>query len=402
MSAYPLLKNADLTGKKVLLRAGFDVPIEDGKVQDTTRIEAMVPTMKYILDSRAALIIMAHQGRPKAKVVPEMSQKPLVPVLKQLLGINVDFAERCVGEETKTKAAALQPGQVLLLENLRFEPGEKQEKDSAFAEQLAALADIYVNDAFTNSHRDHASMTGVPKLLPGYLGLQAQQEVENLSKAFDRPGHPVTLIVSGVKMETKVPVIENFLTRADHILLGGGIANTFIAASGYDVGTSLYEEQWVEKAQEIMLESDSDKNATVHVPTDAVLATEPAENAVKVDLPVENIAGDMAIYDIGVRTLEQYLQIIQQSRTIVWNGPLGLHEFNRFSHATKRVAEAIAAATKNGAISIVGGGDTLDFHERYGYSLEAYTFVSTAGGAMMDFISGKKLPALEVLLKKSN
>ncbi|KKW38421.1 phosphoglycerate kinase [Candidatus Peribacteria bacterium RIFOXYC1_FULL_54_13] len=401
MPKYPLLKDAPLKNKKVLLRAGFDVPMENGKVVDTSRIEAMVPTMKYILEKGAALIIMAHQGRPKGKADPVLSQKPLVPILKKLLKTEVDFAAPCAGEEAKKKAAALKPGQVLLLENLRFEPGEKEKKDPAFAKKLAALADLYVNDAFTNCHRDHASMTGVPELLPAYLGFQAQKEVENLSKVFLHPRHPVTLIVSGAKMETKVPVIEHFLDKADSILVGGCIANTFIAARGFDVGKSKYEEQWIEKAQEIMLESEKDGMADVLVPRDAVVATEATEKAQKLDLPVENIAGDMAIFDIGTVTVKRYVEIIEKSRTIVWNGPLGMHELNRFSHATKRIAEAIARATKkNKAVSIIGGGDTLDFHERYGYSLKTYTFVSTAGGAMMDLISGKVLPALKALEKK--
>lgn len=399
MSTYPTLDQAKLKGKKVLLRAGFDVPIEGGKVMDTARIEAVLPTMKHILKSGAALIIMAHQGRPKGKPEAEFSQKPLVPVLKKLLKAEVFFAERCVGDDAKKKAAALKPGQVLLLENLRFEPGEKEKKDPAFAKQLAALADVYVNDAFTNCHRDHASMTLVPKLLPGYLGLNAQKEVEGLGVVFKKPRHPVTLIVSGAKMETKVPVIEQFLDKADNVLIGGCIANTFIAARGFDVGASKYEEQWVEKAQEIMLESEKKGSAKVHVPRDAVVATEASEKAVKLDLPVENIEGDMAIYDIGKISIKRYVEIIEKSGTIVWNGPLGMYELNRFSHATKRLAEAVAAATKKGAISIIGGGDTLDFHERYGYPLSAYTFVSTAGGAMMDFISGKPLPALKALEK---
>lgn len=399
MSTYPSLNDVDLSGKKVLLRAGFDVPIENGKVVDTARIDAIVPTMKHILESGAALIIMAHQGRPKGKVDLEFSQKPLVPVLADLLGVPVDFADRCVGEQATAKAAALQSGQVLLLENLRFEPGEKEKKDPQFGKQLAALADVYVNDAFTNCHRDHASMTEVPKHIPGFLGLNAQAEVESLTKVFTAPKHPVTLIVSGAKMETKVPVIENFLNKADDVLLGGCIANTFLAARGFDVGTSKYETEWIEKAQEIMLLSEQEGMATVHLPRDAVVATAPSEEAEKLDLPVEDITGDMAIFDIGKVSIERYIHIIQKAGTIVWNGPLGLHELNRFSHATKRVAEAIAKATENGAISIVGGGDTLDFHERYNYPLSAYTFVSTAGGAMMDLISGKELPALKALEK---
>jgi len=393
---YPLLKDADLKGKKVLLRAGFDVPMEDGKVVDTSRVEAIVPTMKYILDQGASLIVMAHQGRPKAKKVAELSQKPLVPILEKFLGATVKFAENCIGEGTEKMAEELKPGEVLLLENLRYKEGEKK-NDPAFASKLASLADVYVNDAFPNCHRNHASVVGVAEKLPSFMGLKLQEEVENLSKVLDDPRCPVTLIVSGVKMETKVPVIERFLEKGDDILLGGCIANTFIAARGFYVGTSKHESENIEKAQEIMLESEKEENAMVHVPRDAVLATEPKDGADKVNLPVESIVGDMSIFDIGKVTIERYKEIIAKAGTIIWNGPLGYHEVNRFSHATKRIAEAVAEATKGGATSIVGGGDTIDFHRRYDYPLEAYTFVSTGGGAMLEFISGKELPALQAL-----
>lgn len=400
MSTYPTLKDADLAGKKVLLRAGFDVPVEEGKVVDTARIEAVLPTMKYILDSGAALIVMAHQGRPKGTVDLAFSQKPVVPVLTELLGVEVDFAERCVGEQATAKAAALQPGQVLLLENLRFEPGEKQEKDPEFGKQLAALADVYVNDAFTNCHRDHASMTEVPKHIPGYLGLNAQNEVENLHQAFSDPKRPVTLIVSGAKMETKVPVIENFLNKADNILVGGCIANTFIAAKGFDIAKSKYEEEWIQTAKHILSESEKDDMATVHVPTDAVVASAPSEDAEHTNVSCDSIPENMAIFDVGEASVSSFVQLLETSGTIVWNGPLGMHEISAFAGATKRIAEATAKATKeHGAISIIGGGDTLDFHERYNVPLSAYTFVSTAGGAMMDLISGKELPALRALEK---
>lgn len=398
MSKYPLLTDADLSGKRVLLRAGFDVPIEDGKVVDETRIEAMVPTMQHILDAGASLVIMAHQGRPKGEVVAEMSQEPLVSVLSKLLDREVQFAAPCVGEAAQQAADSLQPGEVLLLENVRFERGEKVDKDPEFGKALASLGHVYVNDAFTNSHRDHASMTEVPKHLPSYMGLRLAQEVKYLKDGLNDPRHPVVLIVSGAKMETKIPVIEKFLHRGDDVLLGGCIANTFIAARGFDVGESRYEEQWVPKAQEIMLESEKPGAAMVHVPRDCVLATEPAEDAQKVDIPVEDIEGDMAIFDIGKVTIKRYIEAIEKAGTIVWNGPLGLYEFNRFSHATKRIAEAVAAATERGATSIIGGGDTIDFHERYDKPMN-YTFVSTGGGAMLELVAGKRLPGLEALKK---
>jgi len=400
---YPLLKEAKLKGKKVLLRAGFDVPVKGGNVTDSSRIEAVLPTMKFILKQGAALILMAHQGRPKGERVPEMSQKPLVPVLEKLLKVKIQFADSCRGPEVQKMAAGLKAGEVLLLENLRYEKAEnsKEPKErDVFAKELAALAEVYVNDAFPNCHRDHASMTSVPKFLPSFMGLQLEQEVKNLSKVVEDPRRPLTLIVSGAKMETKVPVIEYFLNKGDDVLLGGCIANTFIAARGFEVGASKYEEEQVEKAQEIMLEAEKVDLADVHVPRDVVVATEATEKATKLDLPLENILGDMMILDVGKVTVERYKKIIEKSGTIIWNGPLGLYELNHFSHGTKRLAEAIREATAKGAISIIGGGDTIDFHTKYQYPMDGYTFVSTGGGAMLDFISGKELPALKALAKK--
>ena len=400
---YPLLKEAKLKGKKILLRAGFDVPMEGGKVTDISRIEAVLPTMKAILRGGASLIIMAHQGRPKGERVPEMSQKPIVAVLEKLLKTTVQFSDQCRGPEARKMADALKPGEVLLLENLRYEKDENSKvpaEREAFAKELAALADIYVNDAFTNCHRDHASMTGVPRILPSYMGLQLAQEVAQLSKILDDPRRPLTLIVSGAKMETKVPVIEHFLDKGDDVLLGGCIANTFIAARGFEIGTSKYEEEQVEKAQEIMLLGEKEELADVHVPRDVVVATEATDKAEKLDLPLENVTGGMMILDIGKVTIERYRKIIEKSGTIIWNGPLGMYELNRFSHASKRIAEAIRDATAKGAVSILGGGDTIDFLQKYGYPVSAFTFVSTGGGAMLDFISGKELPALKALSKK--
>ena len=400
---YPTLDQAELSGKTVLLRAGFDVPMEGGVVVDTSRIESIVPTMQFILEAGASLVIMAHQGRPGGERNMEFSQRPLVPILEKALGRTVAFSDHCCDEKAKLMAHNLQPGEVLLLENLRFEPGEKSKDEAerdAFGRALAELADIYINDAFSNAHRDHASMTAVPKCIPGYLGFNISREIEGLSQAVHSPKRPLTLIVSGAKIETKVPVIKQFLQNGDHILVGGCIANTLLAARGFDIGNSKWDSTFKGLAQELMLESEQDDKATIHLPRDVIVASDPKAHAVKVDIPVEDIEGDMAIFDIGAVSIERYKEIIAQSGTIVWNGPLGLYEINSFSHATKRIAEAIAEATNNGAVSIIGGGDTLDFHERYDYPLDAYSFVSTAGGAMLDFISGKKLPALEALLRK--
>ncbi len=397
MSAkYRTLKDATLRGKRVLLRAGFDVTIENGKVMDTERIAAVVPTIKAILEAGASLVILSHQGRPKGKRDPTFSQKPVMPVLEKLLKTKVTFADFCMGPEAEAAAKALKRGEVLFLENLRYEPGEEK-NDPAFAKQLAVLGDVYVNDAFTNCHRKHASMVALAKLLPSFMGIQLVQEVEHLAPVIEDPRRPLVLIISGAKMETKVPVIEHFLTKGDEILLGGCIANTFIAARGFDIAKSRYEPEEVEQAQELMLEAEKEEKANIHVPRDVVVASEPTDTAQKLDLPVEDIEGDMAIFDIGKVTIERYKQAIARAGVIVWNGPLGYYEVNRFSHATKRIAEAVAARTKEGGMSIVGGGDTIDFHKRYAYPLDAYTFVSTGGGAMLEFIAGKPLAAIEVL-----
>ncbi len=398
---YPMIHQADLSGKNVLLRAGFDMQIENGVVQDTTRIRANLKTMRYILDHGAALIIMSHQGRPKPpERDPAFSQLPVVPVLEQLLQTAVHFAERATGPATKALAQGLKPGEVLLLENLRYEEGETSKDPAvrdALGRELAALADIYVNDAFTNCHRDHASMTSVPKYIPGFIGLTVEEEIAGLSKATENPTRPVTLIISGLKMETKVPVIQRFLNHGDDILVGGGVANTFLRAKGLSVGTSKYDTEFVDLATQLLEASGTKNLAKVHVPADAIVAAEPKDDARAFTVSSDAIDDGLAIYDIGPATVAQYARVIAKSGTIVWNGPLGFYECEQFAEASKRIAEAIALATELGAVSVVGGGDTLDFHDKYDYPKSCYTYVSTAGGAMLDFISGKPLPALEAL-----
>ena len=393
MPHYPTLSEADLSGKRVLLRAGFDLPMEDGVVTDISRVEALVPTMRYILDHGASLIILAHQGRPKGKPVPEFSQKPLVPVLEKLLGTTVHFADSCTGDATLALASSLKAGEVLLLENLRYDPREEA-NDPEFAKELAALGDVYVNDAFTNCHRAHASMVGLPALLPSFMGLQLEQEVTHLSKVVDNPSRPLVLIISGSKMETKVPVIEFFLSKGDDILLGGAIANTFIAAQGNHVGTSLFEAEYGEAARAMLAKTDG---ARIHVPTDAVVATEASEQAESETVPTSAIPADRAMYDVGSDTVAAYLAAINAASSIVWNGPIGVYEVPQFAEASKAIAEGVARATARGAITIIGGGDTIDLHTRYHLPIDAYTFVSTGGGAMLEFVSGQTLPALAAL-----
>lgn len=399
MTQYRLLKQARLNGKRVLLRAGFDVPMKNGKIVDETRIEAIHKTMRHILDAGAILIIMAHQGRPKDAYDPQHSQRPIAPVLRRMLQTTVHFASSCIGSVPETVIQHAKPGEVVLLENLRFHAGEKK-NDASFAKKLASLADVYVNDAFTNCHRNHASMVGVPRYLPSFMGFALANEVKYLSLVLEKPKRPLTLIVAGAKMETKVPVIDRFLRKGDHILVGGCIANTLIAARGFDVGASKYDEEEIELAQTLMLKSQKKGRAEIVVPRDVVVADKLSEKAEKIDIPVEDIVGDMAIFDIGKVTIKRYEEMIAASKMIVWNGPVGVYEYNRFSHASKRLAEAISRATKRGAISIIGGGDTIDFHLQYKYPLSSYTFVSMGGGAMLEFIAGKPFASLKLLEKR--
>ncbi|MCF7844425.1 MAG: phosphoglycerate kinase [Kiritimatiellales bacterium] len=399
MTNYSLLTEAEISGKRVLLRAGFDVPMKDGEVVDTSRIESIVPTMKYILDKGASLIIMAHQGRPKGERVPELSQKPLAPIIGKLLGVEVKFVDECSGPRAQEASKSLKSGEVLLLENLRYDTREKK-NDPEFAKELAQLADLYVNDAFPNCHRAHASVVGVTEHLPSYMGLQLQKEVENLSEVRDNALHPLTLIISGAKMETKVPVAEAFLDRGENILVGGCIANTFLLADEKDIAKSKCQTDQVSKAKEILAASKAAENATVHLPSHIVVASELSEDSDAEDVSVDQIGKDRCIFDIGAKTAASYAEIIKASKMIVWNGPVGVYEIDQFSNGTKAIARAIAEATSNGAKSYIGGGDTIDFHTRNSeYSLDAYTFASTGGGAMLEFISGGELPALEVLRK---
>lgn len=392
---YRTLENAEVQGKKVLVRAGFDVSIEDGKVLDTERIEAVIPTIQHILDNGGSVILLSHQGRPKGKRDMAFTQEPVTDVLKKLLKAKVTFVESCTGDAAKNASESLKPGEVIFLENLRFEPGEEK-NDPELAKELASLGDMYVNDAFTNCHREHASMVALAELLPAYAGLQLTRELQHLTPVLEDPVHPLVLLISGAKMETKIPVIEGFLSRGDDVLLGGCIANTFLAARGFNVAASKFEEAFIPKAQEEMLESEKPNHARIHSPIDVICATSPDAEAV-VDVPVENVEGDMMILDIGAATVERYAKAIEKAGMIVWNGPVGFYEKEAFSSGTKKLAELIAEATKNGATSIIGGGDTLDFHSRYGMPLSAYSFVSTGGGAMLEFLSGKRFPALRAL-----
>ncbi len=384
------LEELDLSGKRVLLRAGFDVTIEGGLVTDTARIDALKDTMLAIL-AKGSLVIMAHQGRPKGKPVPEESQRPLVPVLEKLLGRPVAFAPSCVGPETLAMAKALKPGDVLLLENLRYDAREEA-NDPAFAAELASLADAYVCDAFSNAHRSHASMVGVPKLLPSAMGLQMQKEVDSLSKVLEAKDG-LCVIVSGAKLETKVPVINAFIGKAETIVAGGAIANTFLAATGKPIGKSLSDPNEVPTAASIIAAA----GGALLLPTDVVVADGPNAPQSARSCRVDEVTPSDAILDVGPQSTAAIVEAVSKAKTVVWNGPLGYTEEEAFSTGTVLVAKALAEATARGTFSVVGGGDTLEVHARYGLPLSPYSFVSTGGGAMLDFLAQGDLPAIAAL-----
>jgi phosphoglycerate kinase len=392
---YRSLTGVKLDGKKVLLRAGFDLPMTDGIVTDASRVDAVVPTMKHILESGAALIIMAHQDRPKGKVVPEMSQRPLVKLLEERLGTQVFFADSATGEETKRRVDDLQPGQVMLLENLRFDPREEK-NDVTFARELAAYAQVYVNDAFSNSHRKHASMVAVAGMIPSYMGLHLEKEVTNLQSVTENPRRPLALIISGAKVETKVPVINRFMERGDDILPGGAIANTFIAADGKNIAASLVDSDLIPEAKKMLTQSRSGGVARIHIPTDAVVAADSSAANGKV-VRTDSVPEGTAIFDLGPETVDAYVKVLLDAQSIVWNGPLGMYEKKPFAGSSKIISKELMNASARGATVIIGGGDTLDFLANENIDLSSFTFVSTGGGAMLDFLADGTLPALEAL-----
>ena len=369
----------ELKGKRVLVRVDHNVEFDqDGKLKDDRKLKLSIPTLEALASRGAELVLMTHVGRPKGKVVENLRTAP-------------------IAEHLRTLSKKL--GNFTYLENVRFDTGEEG-NDPSTIKELASHGEFFVNEAFPSLHMyEEASTCGVARLLPSYAGYHLIEETNMLSALIEDPRRPVLLLMSGAKMETKIPVIRRFLEVADTILLGGAIANTFIAARGFDVGTSKYEEDAMDLAQELMLEADKVEKADIHIPRDAVLASEVSEEATKIDLPLEDIVGDMMILDIGTVTVKRYCDEIAKAGTIIWNGPMGLYEYNRFSHGTKRIAEAIAEATKKGAYSVIGGGDTLDFHARYDCPIDCYSFVSSGGGAMIEFLSAEKpLPALVPML----
>lgn len=381
----------DVTGKKVLVRVDFNVPIKDGKVGDDTRIRAALPTIEYLVQHGAAVILCSHLGRPKGGPDPKFSLKPVGEYLAKLMGLPVAFAEDCVGPVAEAAAAALKPGQVLLLENTRFYPGEEK-NDLELARKLASLADVYVNDAFGSAHRAHSSTEGVAHYLPAVAGFLLEKEIRYLGQAVADPKRPFVAILGGAKISDKIGVIRNLLTKADTILIGGGMANTFFKAKGFAVADSLIEEEAVETARQLLAEGSS----KLHLPVDLVLADKFDAEAKKKVVPTGDVPDGWRILDIGPKTVAAYGQLIKSAGTVVWNGPMGVFEFPRFAEGTYGVAKAVA---DSGAISIIGGGESVAAIQQSGLA-DKITHISTGGGASLEMLEGLVLPGLAALQDK--
>lgn len=386
------IKNVDVDSKKVLIRVDFNVPLEDGTVADETRIKATLPTLQHLIDNRAKIIIVTHLGRPEGKVVDELRLDPVAKKLSELLGKEVKKLDDCVGSDVEAAIEELQPGHLVLLENVRFH-AEETDNSQDFAQKLADLAELMVIDSFGTAHRAHASTYGAAKLLPAYGGLLIEKEIEALSHVMHNVERPLTIIMGGAKIDTKIGIMKKFVSQADHFLVGGGLANTFLAAEGFDIGESLYQEDKKEVAQEILLAAEA-LDDQFHIPSDVVVADEAKEDAEKLDIPAEDVMGNMKILDIGVNTIKKYEEVIAKSKTIVWNGPMGLFEMDAFSRGTRHIAIAVSNAE---AKTIIGGGDTIDAIKDFGIDLEKYDHVSTGGGAMLQFLEGEELPGIEVI-----
>ena len=386
------VRDLDVAGKKVLVRVDFNVPLNDkGEITDDTRITASLPTIQYLLEHKAAIILMAHLGRPKGQVKPELSLAPVAKHLGKLLGKKILFAPDCVGEAAKAAASKLKPGHILLLENLRFHK-EEEKNDMEFAEQLASLADLYVNDGFGVSHRAHASVEGVTHFLPAAAGFLLEKEIQYVGQAVTNPLHPFVAIIGGAKVSDKIGVISNLLDKVDTILIGGGMANTFLAAQGYKMGKSLVEEDKLDLAKELLAKAKKNK-VNMLLPTDLVMAAAFAPDAEHVTESVKNLNQNYMALDIGAETSKAYAAALADAKMIVWNGPMGVFEMDAFCKGTEAVAKAVA---KSRAVSIVGGGDSVAAIEKLGLA-KRITHISTGGGASLEYLEGKVLPGIAAL-----
>lgn len=393
------LDKVDLGGKRVMLRVDINVPVINGVITDDTRIRHILPTLKELHEKNAKTIIIAHFGRPKGQWDTSLSLAPIANAIAKISGLKVDFCPDIVGNQASEGVSNMQDGQILVLENIRFAP-EEEKNDPAFAQKLASLADIFVNDAFSAAHRAHASTEGVTHFLPTYAGRGMQAELAALDKALTKPRRPVAAVVGGAKVSTKIELLENMISKVDMLVIGGGMANTFLAAQGYNVGKSLCETDFLGTANRIM-QMANETHTQIILPRDVVVAKEFAAYAPHRICNIDQVQDDEMILDAGLETIALLKQSFASMKTVLWNGPLGAFELSPFDGATVEAARIVAELTQKGAItSVAGGGDTVSALNHAGVS-EHFTYVSTAGGAFLEWIEGKELPAVKTLYKQS-
>lgn len=387
------VRDAELDGKRVLVRVDFNVPLKDGQVSDDTRIRAAIPTINYLQEHNAAVILMSHLGRPKGDgFEPELSLKPVATKLQEITDHEVAFVEDTYGKKAKEAADALKPGQILVLENVRFDKREKK-NDPEIAKTLASYADVFVLDAFGTAHRAQGSVVGPAEFLPAYAGFLLEKEVDTLSGIFADPKRPLVAIVGGSKVSSKIGVLDHLIDSADTLIIGGGMAYTFFLAKGYTVGTSLQEPDWVQRAQEMLAKAEK-KGVKILLPLDNVVADHFGEDATGEVVSSDSIPDDRMGMDIGPKTRALYAEAIKDAKTVFWNGPMGVFEFDQFADGTEAVARAVA---ETDATSIIGGGDSVAAINKFDLA-DKMSWISTGGGASMELVEGKALPGVEALL----
>ncbi|WP_417490508.1 phosphoglycerate kinase [Maricaulis sp.] len=400
MTMIRRIQDADIAGKRVLVRVDFNVPMKDGVVTDDTRLQSALPTIEFLRDAGAKVILLAHFGRPKGSRVTGLSLEPVCQPLADLIGDAVDFCTDTVGREAYDAVAALEPGGVLLLENTRFDAGEEA-NDPAFAAALAELGDLYVNDAFSAAHRAHGSTEGVAHLLPAYAGLAMQREIDHLVAALDKPQRPLIALVGGAKVSSKIDLLKNLVKKVDILFVGGGMANTLLHAQGVKVGASLCEADLADTARLILVAAE-EAGCRIILPSDVVLAKEFKANPQTRLTSIHDVGADEMILDCGPGTVVALNQAIETCKTLIWNGPLGAFETPPFDAATMAVAEHVARAVReSGLVAVGGGGDTVAALNQAGVA-DDFTFISTAGGAFLEWMEGKALPGVEVLMQRDS
>ncbi len=396
LAEYQTLDDVAVAGRRVLLRADLNVPVHGGRVTDLTRLERLSPSITELTRKGARVVVLSHFGRPGGKPAPDMSLRPIAEALATILRQPVGFASDCIGPQAESAVAALGDGDVVVLENTRFHPGEEA-NDPKFASALAKLGDLYVNDAFSVAHRAHASTEAVGHLLPAYAGRLMEAELNALNAALGSPRRPVAAIVGGSKVSTKLDLLTNLITKVDLLVIGGAMANTFLGAQGIDVGKSLEEPGLHETARRIVI-SAGKQGCRILLPIDLVVSRVLAPNVPTQIVPVHEIPSDTMALDLGPATTEAIIAVLREQKTVIWNGPVGAFETPPFNTATIRLAEAVAAATESGMISVAGGGDTVAALHESG-AIDRLTYVSTAGGAFLEWMEGKTLPGVSVLQK---